>query len=343
MARISTIMITYLKHLFLPLEGNNYRPGILEKRYFLCIVLFLIGVKILSIVSFERLMGADIFNSISQVDLYTLTNQTRKQNQLPVLTQDPKLELAAQMKLNDMLQNNYFAHVSPSGTTPWVWIEKSDYDYLIAGENLAMNFYNSDQTMKAWLNSEAHRKNILLPEFKDIGIAVGSGLINNQNTTIVVQVFGKSKTAMPIQIVQKPIVTNTPKPKPQVVAKATVRPTVNPTAVPSTSFVPTTSATPTVKPTPSVIQVAQVKSEITFAKDNQGWSMYSYNLFLERLMVILVAITLVILVLKIMVNINIQVPELIFRGVVLIILSVAFAKIQDPKILSYIYGNVILP
>lgn len=350
-------MIHYLKLLFLPFEQNNYRPRILEKRYFFIVVLFLIGIKLLSIISFERFLGADIFNSVSQSDLYMLTNQARKDNQLLALNQNAKLELAAQLKLNDMLQNNYFAHVSPLGATPWVWIGKANYDYVVAGENLAMNFYNSDQTIKAWLNSELHRKNILLPEFQDIGIAVGPGNINGQNTTVVVQVFGKPKIqiatvqAASIQekiVQQKPIVTPMSKPSatqtPKVTSQKTIKPKTLSISTPRPTFIPTTFITPLAKSTPMPIQIAQVKSEMNFVEGNMsGMNAYSYNLFIEKFMVILTAIMLVIFMLKIFVKINIQFPELIFRAGVLIVLAALFANLQDSQILSYISGNVILP
>lgn len=304
----------YIKQLFLPLEVNNYRPGILEKKFFFVLVIFLFGVKILSFISYEKFLGADIFNSINQTDLYSLTNDTRQENQLSPLKSNSKLEMAAKMKLNDMLQNNYFAHVSPSGVTPWVWIGKSNYDYVIAGENLAMNFYNSSDTMKAWLNSELHRKNILLPEFKEIGIAVGTGTINNQKTTVVVQVFGSPKIEPITQIVRKPL-----QPKP-IATKVTIF-----------------NASGTM---PVVSPIAQVKSDINFNDDKSDF--YAVNLFLQGFMVIMFAIILAIMLLKIVVNINIQIPELVLRGVVLIFLSVAFVTIKDSQILHLLHGNIIL-
>src|SRR3989344_1023398 len=217
-------MVRFIKHLFLPLKANNFRPRILEWDYFGFLALFIIGIKILSLVSFEQFLTGDIYNSISQSDLYTLTNQVRRENKVSILVPNPKLELAARMKLADMLQNNYFAHVSPSGITPWNWIGKAKYDYTVAGENLAMNFFNSDETMKAWLNSEFHKRNILLPEFRDMGIAVGSGVINGQNTTVVVQVFGQPKVSRAsAPVTNKVAPRSTPKPIAVVTAKSTLQ------------------------------------------------------------------------------------------------------------------------
>lgn len=347
-------MIYYFKLLFLPLEQNNYRPGILEKRYFFILVVFLCGLKILSFISYERFLGADIFNSITQTDFYSLTNNARQENQLPLLKPNAKLEIAARMKLNDMLQNNYFAHVSPSGVTPWIWIGKSNYNYVVAGENLAMNFYDSNDTMKAWLNSELHRKNILLPEFKEIGIAVGSGMINNQKTTIVVQVFGSPKIEPIIQISQKPsqlkpLATKMSQTDAKIMPKSTPKTVIKPTILlpvattiittPIIPFIPTTFSPSNIRP--SVLPTAQIKSDISLSGNKSN--SYALNLFLQEFMVIMFAVTLAIMLLKIFVNINIQIPELALRGIILIFLSAAFISIKDQQIAYLLYGNVTIP
>ena len=318
----------FIKHLFLPLEANNYRPRILEWDYFSFLVLFMIGIKIFSVASLQTYLGADIFNSLTREDLYVLTNDIRKENKVSVLRPNLKLEFAAKMKLEDMLQNNYFSHVSPAGTTPWIWIGKANYDYLIAGENLAMNFFSSDETMKAWLNSETHRRNILLPDFKDIGIAVGSGVINGQKTMVVVEMFGKPRVARAAPVVRTTAVKRTP-------------------PAPALTPVRTPTPTPTPRPVSSLIPLTQVKSEVSLAdsekQDRAGAEAYSYSLFLEKLMAIIFVVTLGIMILKIFVNVNIQVPELILRAAILVLISGTFINFDDLRILSLLQGKVILP
>ncbi len=328
-------MAAYLKGLFWPCEDNNFRPKVLDGRYFFLLVVFLVGIKILSIVSFEKFLGADIFKEITQTDLYVLTNQARQDNGVAILSPNAKLELAAQTKLNDMFQNNYFSHVSPSGVTPWVWIGNANYNYIIAGENLAMNFYNSDETMKAWLNSELHRKNILLPEFKDIGIAVGSGIINGQRTTVVVQEFGDPKVVK--AALSQPTLKPTIKPSPKTsVIVATALPTATP-------FTPTTFVSPALTRIPT--SVAQVKSELNFSEkpNKSGMDAYSYNLLLNRIMAIVLVATIAIFMMKVFVRIDIQFPELVLRAVTLIVLSAVFASIHDSQVVSFLSGSIVLP
>ena len=189
-------MFKIIKVFFIPCKENGFKPRILEFQSLFMLLAFLVAIKILSIVSFSSFLGADIFNQVSQGDLYSLTNKARAENGIDQLKVNSKLEVVAQLKLADMFQNNYFAHISPSGVEPWDWFSKANYDYRLAGENLAMNFLSSQEVLKAWLNSESHRKNLLSKDFKEIGIAIGSGLINGQKTIVVVQELGTSRVSI---------------------------------------------------------------------------------------------------------------------------------------------------
>ena len=140
-------------------------------------------------------------------EVITATNQARTANNLPVLKPNAKLDLAASEKLNDMAIQEYFAHVSPSGVSPWYWIKNSQYQYSVAGENLAIGFVTADATVRAWLNSPSHKANLLNNQYRDIGVAVKTVEINGREGILVVQMFGKPST----QVVA---VTKTPTPAP---------------------------------------------------------------------------------------------------------------------------------
>jgi hypothetical protein len=121
--------------------------------------------------------------------LVELTNQDRAQNKLDGLTVNSLLTEAAQAKANDMAKNGYFAHTSPTGLTPWYWFKQAGYSFTYAGENLAVDFTDSDTVNQAWMNSPEHRANILNSHFTDIGIATAQGMYEGQETTFVVQEF----------------------------------------------------------------------------------------------------------------------------------------------------------
>ncbi len=139
--------------------------------------------------------------------LVDLTNQDRTQEDLGTLTINPLLVEAAQAKANDMAEKGYFAHTSPEGVEPWHWIKEAGYSFSYAGENLAVNFSDSEDVVAAWMDSPGHRANILSGKFTEIGIATAVGEYNGHKTTFVVQMFGTPKVASapaPIKTVTTP-------------------------------------------------------------------------------------------------------------------------------------------
>ena len=120
-----------------------------------------------------------------------LVNDARKVAHVAVLEKNDMLQKAAEEKAQDMIDNNYFAHISPQGKSPWDWINKNNYDYRYAGENLAINFTNAEEQQKAWMESPTHKKNILNANYNETGVAVKRGVIDGHETIVVVQMFGK--------------------------------------------------------------------------------------------------------------------------------------------------------
>jgi len=123
---------------------------------------------------------------ISTQKLLTLTNEERAKDGLSELSYNLKLEEAAQKKAKDMFAKDYWSHYGPSGETPWDFILDSDYQYEYAGENLAKNFLFSGDVVNAWMNSETHRDNILRKEYSEVGFAIVNGVLNDEETTLVV-------------------------------------------------------------------------------------------------------------------------------------------------------------
>ncbi len=95
------------------------------------------------------LRNGRLFADVTAIDLLTLINETRAQYHLDPLVENTKLDLAAYLKAQDMLQNNYFDHYSPSGKSPWDFIDSTGYYFQYAGENLAMNFFDSREALEA--------------------------------------------------------------------------------------------------------------------------------------------------------------------------------------------------
>jgi uncharacterized YkwD family protein len=103
-----------------------------------------------------------------------LTNQQRMQNGLPALKADKQLSGVADKKANDMEQNHYFSHTSPTYGSPFDMMRDFGVSYKSAGENIAEGQQSAQDVVNAWMNSEGHRKNILNPDFTNIGVGFDS-------------------------------------------------------------------------------------------------------------------------------------------------------------------------
>lgn len=90
---------------------------------------------------------------------------------IPPLKQNKTLDRIAQKKADDMLVNKYFAHKSPKGVSLKHLFERERYNYSAGGENLAKG-YTVDEVVKAWMQSQPHKKNIVNKDFTEIGIGI---------------------------------------------------------------------------------------------------------------------------------------------------------------------------
>ncbi|HRZ95133.1 MAG TPA: CAP domain-containing protein [Candidatus Moranbacteria bacterium] len=152
--------------------------------------IILISFAFIFILVFSIFVDLAYASEITAARVINLVNGSRNDEGLVDLNENETLNKIARDKLDDMIKNNYFAHTSPKGATPWSWFEKEGYDYKYAGENLAINFLTAEGQHKAWMESPTHKKNIMNPKFFEIGVAVGAGEINKQMAIITVQEFG---------------------------------------------------------------------------------------------------------------------------------------------------------
>ncbi len=132
----------------------------------------------------------DAISAIYGSVLVNLVNRDRSLQNLSNLKVNPLLEIAADLKAKDMAAKGYFAHNTPDGKNPWDFIDQSGYKYVYAGENLAVNFLDSDEIHRAWMNSPTHRFNIVNPKYTEIGIATSTGIYKGRQAIFVVQMFG---------------------------------------------------------------------------------------------------------------------------------------------------------
>lgn len=149
---------------------------------------FFLGMVALLLLVFP--FGSVLASEITPDRVVDLVNESRLSFKESILVKNDLLMKVAQMKIDDMFQKGYFAHTSPEGKTPWAWFDSAGYDYQYAGENLAIHFISAESQQRAWMESASHRKNILNPEYHEIGVAVRRGMLEGRDTIVTVQEFG---------------------------------------------------------------------------------------------------------------------------------------------------------
>lgn len=108
-----------------------------------------------------------------ELETFNLINQQRINNGLSALKIDAEVQRVARIKAQDMVNNNYFDHNSPTYGTPFNMLKNFGISYNSAGENIAGNSSNS-AAVTAWMNSSGHRANILNGSYNYTGIGVVS-------------------------------------------------------------------------------------------------------------------------------------------------------------------------
>ncbi len=183
-------MAKFISLLFIPQEKNNHRALLLQPSFLgIFIALYLLNQ---SFIQSLTILKPGILGYSSEITVDKVISQTNSQRQklgLVPLKYNATLSQSATAKAQDMFKSNYWAHNSPEGKTPWDFFKSAGYQYSVAGENLAKDFYDTEGLIKAWMSSPTHRDNIINPKYQEIGIGVVNGILNGVKTTLVVQHF----------------------------------------------------------------------------------------------------------------------------------------------------------
>jgi uncharacterized protein YkwD len=128
-------------------------------------------------------------------------NALRAAHHLHTISLSRQLTTAAMAHTKDMASHGYFAHASEDGGAFWKRIQHyyigSGYGYWSVGENLLWSSPDVDpaEAIKLWFDSPEHKKNMLDPRWREIGIAAlhatsAPGVYGDQEVTIVTTDFG---------------------------------------------------------------------------------------------------------------------------------------------------------
>ncbi|HLL61277.1 MAG TPA: CAP domain-containing protein, partial [Candidatus Nitrosocosmicus sp.] len=239
-----------LHNFFIPNEHNNYRSKALHLNF---LSFYLVFAVLLSFI-YKPLadVGKHVLGVATDITiprLLELTNAQRQNNGLPPLRYNDKLSAAAMAKADNMFAKNYWSHYGPDGTTPWDFILGSGYRYQFAGENLAKDFMISDEVVQAWMDSPTHRENIVKRDYEEIGFGIKNGILEGEETTLVVQMFGKPMSAPVVAAIES---------KPANVAPSVPVATVIPTSI--VTIVPTIPVTVAVSQKVPLVEQPKVLS-----------------------------------------------------------------------------------
>lgn len=102
---------------------------------------------------------------------FNLINNKRIENDLPEFEIDENLLNIARLKAQDIVENKYFDHTSPTYGSLFEMLQSNAISYSKASENIARNI-NADSAVESLMNSESHKNNILSQDFNYTGLAV---------------------------------------------------------------------------------------------------------------------------------------------------------------------------
>ena len=118
----------------------------------------------------NNMVRVDMLNAINEARAETRMCGTEEMVVVPSLNWDDKLEEAAEVHTIDMHDNNFFAHVSATDNSdPGDRISKVGYDWGTYGENIAKGYSSAEDAVAGWLSSPGHCRNIMSPNFKEVG------------------------------------------------------------------------------------------------------------------------------------------------------------------------------
>lgn len=198
-----------LEDYFIPNKRNNYAPHGLQKVAMLAmVVLVVLSFTVANLHSLIWIGSNWMVSTILPAVIVDLTNDQRKDQALSSLRRNPLLDEAARMKAEHMASQEYFAHYSPDGVSPWFWFGRAQYNFVHAGENLAIHFTDSGEVVEAWMDSPTHRANIMNGNYSEIGVGTAEGTYEGFATVYVVQMFGTPAAAEEEEI-EEPAVEET--------------------------------------------------------------------------------------------------------------------------------------
>lgn len=117
--------------------------------------------------------------------MFSLVNQEREKAGLPDYTVDMRLVNLARMKSQDMYDNNYFSHTSPTYGSAYDMEKKAGISARVMGAENIARAATTQRAQELFMGSPGHKANILNSLHDSIGI----GIVKSPNGVYVTQLF----------------------------------------------------------------------------------------------------------------------------------------------------------
>lgn len=109
--------------------------------------------------------------SAAESSIIDYVNKVRADNGVAPVREDTGLDATAKIKADDMQVRNYWDHTNPDGTPFQMLLLQNRPGLKLYGENLAECFTGNEATVKGWIGSEGHLKNMINPRYNVLGSA----------------------------------------------------------------------------------------------------------------------------------------------------------------------------
>ena len=138
-------------------------------------------------VNVKTCTGGKIALKADEKRMLDLHNQKRRSQERRRLCVHPALQRAARDHSQDMIRNDYFGHGNVGRR-----LKRHGYNWSRCGENIAPDpgSPSPGPTFDTWMDSQAHRNNILDRRFREVGIGLATGTHNGDRKTMWTADFG---------------------------------------------------------------------------------------------------------------------------------------------------------
>lgn len=120
----------------------------------------------------DTILNTPPVTSPDDINFGKLLNGIRLGSGVADVAFDSRLNLAAQKHAQDMVDNDYFNHISQDGRAPWDRVRAEGYNYAFVGENIAQSQQSDSGVIGAWQTSPAHDALMRRGDVEDFALGV---------------------------------------------------------------------------------------------------------------------------------------------------------------------------